>query len=177
MPNISNKQRNTIYMLLKDISLEIHGRDKDIDIMQLRKILDPLVMKENNVESISLSNCSSIIANNYISLLLDLAFEYGISLRFNPIDNLENLEQYVYICAKNRACCICGLPGADIHHVTGSKVGMGNDRLDVDQLGREILPLCRTHHNQCHNDEEKFISKYHIKPIPLTEELIAKLKL
>jgi hypothetical protein len=82
----------------------------------------------------------------------------------------------IYACCMNRKCCVCGKP-ADIHHITGSKIGMGNDRTEVHHLGREVLPLCREHHEICHSDEKTFMEKYHLQPVKLDEALCKKLKL
>ena len=76
----------------------------------------------------------------------------------------------------NKKCCVCGKP-ADIHHITGSKIGMGIDRQEVHHLGREVLPLCRVHHTECHNNEVDFMNKYHLEAVKLDETLCRKLKL
>jgi hypothetical protein len=55
--------------------------------------------------------------------------------------------------------------------VTGSKIGAGNNRDEVHHLGREVLPLCREHHEICHNGEADFLERYHLEGIEMTREI------
>ena len=98
-------------------------------------------------------------------------------MSISPLEYCEDIGKYVYACLMNRKCAVCGKP-ADVHHCEGSRIGMGNDREKVHHLGREVLPLCRVHHDEAHQGSEaEFIEKYHLQPVKLDEALCKKLKL
>ena len=73
-------------------------------------------------------------------------------------------------------CAVCG-QAADVHHVTGSKIGMGGDREKVHHLGREAIALCRIHHTEAHVRERDFFERNHIYGIKLDARLCKKLEL
>jgi hypothetical protein len=124
----------------------------------------------------SLSNCDVTTAREFCNYLVEFIIKNGIPTDYPLLDNCEDIGRMIYACCMNRKCCVCGKP-ADIHHLTGSKIGMGNDRNEVHHLGREVLPLCREHHEICHSDEKTFMEKYHLQPVKLDEALCKKLKL
>ncbi len=71
--------------------------------------------------------------------------------------------------ALKRMCVVCG-NRADLHHIDA--VGMGKDRTKISHIGKRILPLCRTHHNEIHNSgNDKFMKKYHLQPITVDKKL------
>ena len=58
-------------------------------------------------------------------------------------------------------------------HLNGSTVGMGNDRSNVNHVGRMVVCLCRECHGKIHQGgEQAFFNKHHIAPIKLTEKEI-----
>jgi hypothetical protein len=125
----------------------------------------------------SLSNVDESTAREFINYLIDFIIKNDIPTAVPLLENCEDIAKYIYACAANRKCCVCGKP-ADIHHCEGSRIGMGNDRNEVHHLGREVLPLCRVHHDAVHqHGEAAFIEKYHLQPIKLDEALCKKLKL
>jgi hypothetical protein len=134
------------------------------------------MMESQERKMFSLANCDVSTAREFITYLIDFIIKNDIPSSISLLDNCEDISKYIYACLANRKCCICG-QHADVHHVTGSKIGAGNDRDEVHHLGREVLPLCREHHEICHNDEKSFIEKYHLEPIELTAELCKKLHL
>ena len=72
------------------------------------------------------------------------------------------------MCLK-RVCVVCGKK-ADIHHV--DRVGMGNNRKKISHIGMRVLPLCRLHHQECHNTgDEKFINKYILTTVKVDKKM------
>jgi hypothetical protein len=177
---ISPQQRRKCYALLGEIAEYINGiRSSETveDTKQMMKFDFILKMMESQERKMfSLANCDVSTAREFITYLIDFIIKNDIPSSVSLLDNCEDISRYIYACLVNRKCCICG-KHADIHHVDGSRVGMGNDREEVHHLGREVLPLCREHHEVCHNDEKAFIEKYHLEPIELTAELCKKLHL
>ena len=177
---ISPEQRRKIYALLGEIAEFVDGfRNSETieDAKNQRKwefILER--MEDAERKMFSLANCSMTIAREFISYLIDFIIKNDIPSSVSLLDNCEDVGAYIYACLVNKKCCVCG-QAADLHHVEGSRIGMGADRTEVHHLGRECLPLCRTHHTECHNDEAKFLNKWHLSAIPLDEKLCKVYKL
>lgn len=135
-------------------------------------IIEKLSDMENDM--FSFRDCDMEKARMFISFLIDLMVQYNIPSKVPLYEQAEDIQAYVYACTMNKTCCICGRKGVDLHHVSGSIIGMGGDRTKVNHLGREVLPLCRGHHNEAHNGEKDFMQRYHIEPVKV-DEAIAKL--
>lgn len=177
---ISPAQRRKCYALLGEIAEYSEGI-RNSDTVESAKKLMKIEFKVRRMESLerkifSLSDCDCTLAKEFISFLIDFIIEEDIPTNISLIENCENIGRYVYQCAAHRKCAVCGRE-ADIHHMEGSRIGIGNDREEVHHLGREILPLCREHHQEAHQSEVDFLSKYHLQPITLDEALCKKLKL
>lgn len=127
-------------------------------------------------EYFSLSNCSVTTAREFITWLIDFCFYHDISTRDTMLNRTDDISAYLYSCLYYRKCCICN-DKAEIHHCTGSKIGMGFNRNKVDNIGRQAIALCRKHHNIAHNDEAAFFEKYHVYGIKLDKTLVKKLNL
>lgn len=121
----------------------------------------------------SLSDCTVTEARNFISFLIDFCFEQNIGTRDTLLNNTDDISRYLYSCIANRKCAVCNAK-AEIHHCTGSRVGMGFNRNKINNLGRRAIALCRKHHNQAHSDEKTFFEAYHIYGIELDEYLCKK---
>lgn len=173
--SISAMQRRKIYALIGEIA-DFVGDDLESqkNTMKMDFVLNHLQAIERRM--FSLSNVSMTIAREFINYLVDFIIKNDIPTSIPLIEQCEDIGRYIYACAMNRKCAVCGRE-ADIHHLTGSKIGMGNVREEVHHLGREVIPLCRTHHAECHNDEQKFMDQFHLQPIKLDEVLCKRLKL
>lgn len=157
---ITGKQRKKIFALIKDIANHI-VEDKE----SVREQVTDSFLRATEYEEFSLSNCSKQVAKDFIDYLITLSFEIGAPLSDNPIEGLEDIESYLQICIDKKKCCVCGLDG-EIHHCTGSRIGMGNDRTRTSNKGRELISLCREHHTEIHSmPEEEFFEKYHVSCI------------
>lgn len=169
--NITALQRKKIYATIRDIS------DWVGDVPEaLKEWLKYSYIERTGVEFFSLSDCSVTTAREFINFLIDFCFEHNIGTRDTMLNRTDDISYYLYSCLANRRCAVCNTKG-EIHHCTGSKVGMGFNRNTIDNLGRKAICLCRKHHNQAHNDEKGFFEKYHIYGIALDEYLLKKLKL
>lgn len=177
---ITPKQRRFCYMLLGAIAEHVDGiRNAETveDAKQMMKMEFALERMESMERKLfSLSDVDETTANAFINFIIDFIIKQDIPTSFSLLENCEDIAHFVYACLANKKCCVCG-KHADIHHVTGSKIGAGNNRDEAHHLGREVLPLCREHHEICHNDEKAFVEKYHLEPIELTTELCKKLHL
>jgi len=177
---ISPEQRRKCYALLGEIAEYTDGIrtaetvDEQKRLLKMEFMLRRMEATERRM--FSLSDCDMSTAREFITYLIDFIIANDIPTRVPLIDNCDDIAAYMYACTMHRKCAVCGRP-ADIHHCEGSRIGAGVDRDKVHQLGREVLPLCRVHHTECHSDEAGFIKKYHLQKIKLDEQLCKRLRL
>lgn len=156
---LSEKQRNCVYALLKEISkFTGQGISSTKEAMK-RKFMDE-DMCEVGMETFSLSNAPVSLTCAFQRYLVRFILDYDIPCSFPLLDFVDDVSDYLYACLLNKKCCICG-KAADLHHE--ERVGMGRDRETMVHEGMEVLPLCRGHHTIAHSIGEKaFKEKYHI---------------
>ena len=177
---ISPEQRRKIYALLGEIAEFVDGvRNAETvedakNVMKWEFVLKRMESQERKL--FSLSDCDMTTAREFISYLIEFIIKQDIPTKVSLLEHCEDIGRYIYSSILHRKCCVCGKK-ADIHHVGFDRIGMGNDRNKVHHVGREVIPLCRTHHDECHHDEKGFIAKYHLQTIKLDESLCKKLKL
>lgn len=161
---ITPEQRKKIYALFRDIANYTGDSPEHI-----KETLKHHFIRETEYEPFSLSNCSFELAGDFIEWMINFCFENGIPISEHPLRTLDDIEKYVRICLKNKICTICGKPG-EVHHCTGSRIGMGRNRDKISNKGKKVISLCRTHHNEIHTmPEEEFFEKYHVHGIVYEE--------
>ena len=176
---ISPEQRRKCYALLGEIAEYTDGIrtaetvDEQKRLLKMEFMLKRMEATERRM--FSLADCDMSTAREFITYLIDFIIANDIPTRVPLIDNCDDIAAYMYACTMHRKCAVCG-KAADIHHCEGSRIGAGVDRAKVHQLGREVLPLCRVHHTECHSDEAGFIKKYHLQKVRLDEALCKRLK-
>lgn len=177
---ISPEQRRKAYALIGEITEYVDGI-RNADTIEEQKGLLKMEFMLRRMEAaersmFSLSDCSVTTAKEFITYLVDFIIANDIPTRVLLIENCDDIQRYIYACLMHRKCAVCGKP-ADIHHCEGSRIGAGVDRTKVHQLGREVLPLCRAHHTECHTmPESDFVAKYHLQVVKLDEQLCKRLK-
>jgi len=170
---ITSDQRKKIYATIKDIS-DFLGEWPSY----YKEFLKFNFCFKNNIEYFSLSDCSISIAREFITYLIGFIIEHDIPLSDLAINRVEDIDKYIYGCLKRRKCAITGKPNADIHHCTGSTVGMGRNRKKINHKGLEIIPLIREWHNKVHAEgEEEIFAKFKIYGIIVDEETLKNLRL
>lgn len=168
---ITAEQRKKAYATIRDIS-DYSGHAPEF----LKEWFKYEYIIKTGGKYFSLSDCSVTVARQYINVLIDFCLHYGVPL-YEPMTNrTDDIDAYLYMCLYYRKCAVCGR-AADVHHVTGSKIGMGADRDKAHHVGREAIALCRTHHNEAHSREKEFFEKNHIYGIKLDEILCERLNL
>lgn len=157
LQQITPEQRKKIYALFRDIA-SYTGNTPENE----KENLKTLFIQQTHHEPFSLSNCSFELASDFIEWMINFCFENGIPISEKPSEMLDDIEKYVRMCLRHRICAVCGKPG-EIHHCTGSRIGMGRNRDKISNKGKKVISLCRTHHNEIHTmPEEEFFEKYHI---------------
>lgn len=168
---ITAEQRKKAYATIRDIS-DYSGHAPEF----LKEWFKYEYIIKTGGKYFSLSDCSVTVARQYINVLIDFCLHYGVPL-YEPMTNrTDDIDAYLYMCLYYRKCAVCGR-AADVHHVTGSKIGIGADRDKAHHVGREAIALCRTHHNEAHSREKEFFEENHIYGIKLDEILCERLNL
>lgn len=167
---ISSLQRKKAWALMGDIS-----RWTGYSMLEVAEQMKIRFCIEQNMEWLSLSNCSVTDARNFITFLIDFCFEWNIPFKEKGLDLHDDIRAYLWLCIKHRKCAICGLK-ADIHHV--DTVGMGRDRRKVRHDELRMIALCRKHHSESHNiGQSTFDEKYMVQGIKLNDDDIKKFKI
>lgn len=165
------EQRKKAYATIRDIA-DYSGHSPEF----LKEWFKYEYMIRTGNEYFSLSDCSVTTAREYISILIDFCLHYGVPINEPLIERTDDINAYLYMCLYYRKCAVCGRK-AEIHHITGSKIGMGVDRNKIHNLGRECIALCRIHHNEAHAREREFLEENKIYGIKLDNKLCDKLNL
>lgn len=165
---ISAQQRKFIYALFRDIS-KWNGDDPE----DIKKWFKFSYEYKKDLDEFSLRDVEKSVAAGLITFMLDFVAEHNVPLSFKPLDALEpeDVAHFEYACLMNKCCVICGKKPSDLHHLEGSRVGIGNNRDKINHIGRKAVQLCREHHQMFHTDESKFMSKYHINGIKIDERI------
>ena len=172
---ISPEQRRKVYALIGAIATYVDGIRSAGTIESAKKTLKMEFMfsRMEGIERrmFSLSDCDVTTARAFITFLVEFIIANDIPMRVPLIEHCEDIAAYVYACLMHKKCAVCGR-NADIHHCNGGIVGMGNNREQVNHIGRPALPLCREHHTEIHAaGQEDFLKKYFLEPVKIDERI------
>ena len=176
---ITAKQRAKIYALIGEIAYFVAGKADSQTVEEIKAVMKwefcLARMESQERRLFSLSDVDETTAREFIDYLVAFVVENGIPTKVPLAEQCEDVSRYVYICAINKKCCVCGR-AAELHHVDA--VGMGNDRDEIEHIGRKSLPLCGEHHIMLHNiGNNRFMTKYHVEPVKIDEKLVKIYKL
>ena len=166
-------QRKKIFATIDDI-MDTLGDSKEhwVDTFKCK------VIANTGCNDFSLSNCTVTTAREFINEQIKFCIEQGIPLMDYGVNRTDDIDYYLYKCIENRVCCITGKPNADIHHVLGSRVGMGRNRNKIDHTDLELMALSREWHTKVHAEgEEKIFQDFKIYGIKVSQETLKELGL
>lgn len=167
---ISADQRKKAYATIKDIALHTGYLPEE-----LKELMKCYYMIESGEDYFSLSDCSVTTARLFINFLIEFAFQWDIPLMDSGLNRTDDIDRYLWACIKYRRCFSTGKP-SQLHHCTGSRVGMGNNRNKVSHSGRFFLSLSGELHDEIHiTGEEAFFKKYHVYGIQVDDETLKEL--
>lgn len=156
---LSDKQRRMCYALIHAIA-EWSGSSTE-EIKEAFKLefwserIDTLADK-----IFSLANAPMSLIAEFQKFLIGFILSNDVPLKFSLLEYVDDTRDYVYQCLIHKKCAICGKK-AELHHINA--VGMGNDRVEAQHLGREVMSLCRVHHGEYHTiGKSEFLSRYHL---------------
>lgn len=171
---LSDKQRRMCYALINAIA-EWSGSEPN-DIKEAFKMEFWAERVETLADKVfSLSNAPMSLVAAFQKFLIGFILENDVPLKFSLLDYVDDTKDYVYRCLINKKCCICG-KRADLHHLEGYTIGMGNNRNEVSHIGRKAISICRIHHTEIHQIGEKdFMKKYHLDGGVEIDKTLAKI--
>ena len=163
---ISPEQRRKCYALMNEIAEWIGDVPEYVKkLMKMEFIVSRLESMKKEMFSLSDVDCTT--ARLFISFLIDFMIEHEVPSRVPLYELCEDIQKYVYACLMHKQCAVCGRR-ADVHHLSGSRAGHGGLKWrERDQTGAKVLPLCRVHHEICHNGEAEFLERYHLEGIEM----------
>lgn len=168
---ISPEQRRKAYALLGEIAEWAGYSVEEVKLVQKREFIAGHLQALEK-ELFSLSNCDMTTAREFIIYLIDFVLEFDVPTHVPLVTLCDDIGRYVYACLAHKKCAVCG-KRAELHHV--DRVGMGNDRTQIEHIGRRALPLCRIHHIEVdHRGDAAFMARYHLEPA-LIDEKVAKI--
>lgn len=172
--SITNEQRRKAWALMTEIAV-YQGQGKD-DVYREQAAAFSL----KNLETMQgrlfhLSTATVSEARAFITLLIEIIIEYGIPTK-EPLYGLcDDLPRYMYACLINKKCAVCGRK-AELHHY--DRVGMGNNRNEINHIGMRAMAVCREHHREIDTIGQKaFDEKYHLEPVAIDENIAKKYRL
>lgn len=165
---ITNDQRRKVYALIRAIANWCGHFPEEI-----KEYLKFMFEMETGTESFSLSSVDVSTASEFIDYLIEFCVIHGVPFQDGRlIEYAEDQGRYIYACLASRVCAVHGTRNAEIHHCTGSRVGMGRSRGTIVHEGLICLPLCRACHNRIHIEGERsFFDRYKVHGIPLDRHL------
>ena len=166
--SISAVQRKKIFAIFGDIAKWSGFFPREIEDLMKYQFLS-----QRGGEWFSMANTDKTTARLFITFLIDFCIQNVIQLQTPGYKLAEDIGAYIYSCLARRVCCITGQEGAEIHHVEGSRIGMGGNRNKVNNAERYLIPVNRYWHGRLHTGGERaFFSKHHIVPIKLDAETV-----
>jgi hypothetical protein len=159
---ISLEQRKKIYATLKDISLYTGYYPEET-----KEVMKYYYIQQTGNDYFSLSDCSLLIARDFINVLIDFCLKNGVITSEALSTRTDDIDTYLYQCIRRRKCAVCGKDG-ELHH--WDAIGMGHDRRNYDDSKNKKMCLCRVHHTIAHQKgKQAFERDYHVYGIVVKE--------
>lgn len=173
---ISPEQRAKAHALIREIADWMGDRPESAKkLLKLDFITERMAAIERRM--FSLADVDMATACDFIAYLVDFVIDNDVPTQRPLYELADDIGRYIYACIMSKKCCVCGR-ASDLHHCTGSKIGMGGNRETAHHLGRLVLPLCREHHTIIHQESEReFWDKYHLVPVKVDRAICRKYKL
>jgi hypothetical protein len=169
---LSDKQRKMCYALINAIAEWSGSSPQDIkEAFKLEFWADKVDTLADKI--FSLSNAPMSLVAEFQKFLIVFVLENDVPTKFPLIDYVDDIDHYVYMCLIHKKCAICGKK-AELHHI--DTIGLGNDRTQINHIGKEAISLCREHHKEFHDiGKASFFEKYHLNGGVKIDKTICKI--
>ncbi len=169
--HLSIQQRKKAYATMNDMASYL-GYDTE----DMKHVLKNMFYENFGSRPFSFANTDMTTAKLFISFLIEICLDIEIPLKESGINRTEDLDVYMLQSMRHRKCAVCMKTDSDIHHI--NVIGMGNNRNKADHRDREMICLCREHHQEAHKiGWPTFSNIYHVKGVIPSAELIKYLGL
>lgn len=174
--DISDQQRKLFFALMRDY-WDYTGTP--LDAAEAWFKYEYMLKRDlDHLPSVARGAMTKEIATDFITFVLEYFLDNGIPFAQQDWYKGADIGKVCYAMLMNRICFVCGKENSDIHHLNGSTVGMGNNRSEVNHINRQVVCLCRNHHQQMHQiGEKEFMDLNVFVPIKVTAEVAYKLNL
>lgn len=133
-----------MYVLLNEFAKEFYGDASKETLEELKSSLYADYCRSTNLEFYRTVTASVTEMKLFLDWLIKLmATQYGITVALDLVEE-EFKSSWIYANTCARKCCVCGKLKSDIHHT--KKIGMGQNRNNVDHTKFKVISLCREHH-------------------------------
>lgn len=170
--SITDLQRKHYYALIGDYA-EYTGVPLDAaDAYFKYQFMIELDLDE--LPSVGRGRMDKTTASVLLEYLITYFIHHDVPFRKQQFYLTTDASKMIFALTMKRLCVVCGRPRSDIHHVDA--IGMGANRINHNHSQHEFLALCREHHGESHTlGQQSFMSKYHIKPIKLSQDNLKQL--
>lgn len=171
---ITPEQRRKAFALVGEIAAW-SGYSRDEAHLTLKHEFIAKHLDQLQRELFSMSDCDVTTAREYINYLIDFCLTFDVPTHVPLVDLCDDVERYVYSCLIHKRCAVCGKK-AELHHV--DRVGMGNNRNEIQHVGRRCLPLCREHHMEVDQiGDVRLCEQYHLTPVAIDARIAKSYRL
>lgn len=147
---LSSKQRKACYALLRDIA-DWSG----MKLAETKRVMKDKFLEDDeygiDVDDFSLRDAPMRLVSAFQEFLIDFILANDVPTQANIKDSV-NADRYMYMCCKNRRCCVCGQQAS---------LFTNGDGLTV--------PVCGAHRIELLTDGPSFYDKYHLEPVEFHE--------
>lgn len=158
LDRITEEQRKKIYALFKDVA-DFTGDSPEA----MKYNLKYLFRQAYEYPDFSLSDCEKGMASEFITYIIAWCLAQSVSLSQKPLEIVDDVQAYLYVCIQYKKCCICGKE-AQVHHVDA--IGMGRNRRTHDDSQHKKIALCPTCHGEAHQiGWDTFAEKWHVEGV------------
>lgn len=169
---ITRDQQKKVYAMLGEIDEWTGNYTPDMTKAQMKY---EYMLKREDYQSFSLSDCSIKQAGDFIDFLISFCFSNRVPFASYTLDLVQGSYGWEMYALENKQCCICRNL-AEVAHV--HSVGMGRDRQHIRHIGNSVMALCHTCHMEQHRIGIKsFMYKHHLKGVRVTPEIAKMLRL
>ena len=104
---ISPEQRRKAWALMTEIAA-YQGQDKEDTYHEQQTAFSLKHLELLQGELFHLSTATMSTARSFINLLIEIIVENGIQTKEPLVQMCEDIGRYVYVCAVNKRCAVCG---------------------------------------------------------------------
>lgn len=170
---ITREQQKKAHAIIGDIARWYGDEEPETMKVLLKEVFG--YEMDTFTETFSLAACSRTEARLFITWLIDFCILHDVPTGVPLAELTDDIARYVYAALLHHRCAVCG-KRAELHHVDA--VGMGRNRKEIIHIGMRILPLCRSHHTECHHMGNKdFQRRYFLEPVKVDERIAKEYKL